>query len=106
MLLTLHLQFTNSAVTISLTLQLQFHLLCSYKFISFAVTVWLTPGFLCDHLLRYGRRPMFFVGVIMLLVSGVIASFAPSIYVFLPVYFMQGAAKTGAYLVAFILCEY
>jgi len=52
---------------------------------------------------RYGRRPMFFVGVIMLLVSGVIASFAPSIYVFLPVYFMQGAAKTGAYLVAFIL---
>lgn len=52
---------------------------------------------------RFGRKPMFFVGVCMLLLAGGVASFAPSMKVFLPLYFMQGAAHTGAFLVSFTL---
>ncbi|CAG5130239.1 unnamed protein product [Candidula unifasciata] len=52
---------------------------------------------------RFGRRPMFFAGVLTLLIAGIVASFAPNIYVFLPMYFLQGAGHTGAFLVAFTL---
>ncbi|XP_076444570.1 organic cation transporter protein-like [Babylonia areolata] len=52
---------------------------------------------------RFGRKPMFFVGVAMLLVAGGVASAAPSMAVFLPLYFMQGAAHTGAFLVSYTL---
>lgn len=48
---------------------------------------------------------MFFVGVLTLLVAGIVASLAPNIFVFLPMYFLQGAAHTGAFLVAFTLCK-
>ncbi|CAL1533640.1 unnamed protein product [Lymnaea stagnalis] len=52
---------------------------------------------------KFGRRPMFFVGCLLLLISGTVASFAPSMYIFLPMYFCQGAAHTGAFLVAYTL---
>ncbi|GFR88482.1 organic cation transporter protein [Elysia marginata] len=52
---------------------------------------------------RFGRRPMFFAGVLTLLVAGTVASLSPSMLVFLPMYFLQGAAHTGAFLVAFTL---
>ncbi|KAK7107420.1 organic cation transporter protein-like [Littorina saxatilis] len=52
---------------------------------------------------RFGRRPLFFVGVAMLVVAGGVASAAPSMLVFLPMYFLQGAAHTGAFLVSFTL---
>ena len=48
---------------------------------------------------------MFFVGVAMLVLAGSVASAAPSLLVFLPMYFMQGAAHTGAFLVSYTLCE-
>ena len=48
---------------------------------------------------------MFFVGVAMLLVAGGVAAAAPSMMVFLPMYFMQGAAHTGAFLVSYTLCK-
>ena len=48
---------------------------------------------------------MFFVGVIMLLIAGTGVAFAPNMYVFLPMYFCQGAAFTGAFLVSFIMGE-
>ncbi|XP_055889221.1 organic cation transporter protein-like [Biomphalaria glabrata] len=52
---------------------------------------------------RFGRRPMFFLGCLLLLIAGTVASFAPNMYVFLPMYFCQGAAHTGAFLVAYTL---
>ncbi|XP_076444569.1 organic cation transporter protein-like [Babylonia areolata] len=52
---------------------------------------------------RFGRKPMFLVGVVMLVVAGGVAAASPNIHVFLPVYFIQGLAQCGAYLVAFIL---
>ncbi|CAL1547500.1 unnamed protein product [Lymnaea stagnalis] len=52
---------------------------------------------------RFGRRPMFLFGVLTLLIAGVVASLAPNMFVFLPMYFLQGAAHTGAFLVAFTL---
>ncbi|KAH9489646.1 hypothetical protein Btru_045564 [Bulinus truncatus] len=52
---------------------------------------------------RFGRRPMFLVSCLLLLMAGTVASFAPNIYVFLPTYFCQGAAHTGAFLVAYTL---
>ncbi|KAK0050168.1 organic cation transporter protein [Biomphalaria pfeifferi] len=52
---------------------------------------------------RFGRRPMFFIGCLLLLIAGTVASFAPNMYVFLPMYFCQGAAHTGAFLVAYTL---
>ena len=47
---------------------------------------------------------MFFVGVGMLMLAGSVAAAAPSMLVFLPMYFMQGAAHTGAFLVSYTLC--
>ncbi|RUS81902.1 hypothetical protein EGW08_010329, partial [Elysia chlorotica] len=52
---------------------------------------------------RFGRRPMFFAGVLTLLVAGTVAALSPSMLVFVPMYFLQGAAHTGAFLVAFTL---
>ncbi|KAL8570515.1 hypothetical protein ACOMHN_008872 [Nucella lapillus] len=52
---------------------------------------------------RFGRKPLFFVGVAVLLVAGGGAAAAPSMAVFLPLYFMQGAAHTGVYLVAYTM---
>ncbi|GFN86182.1 organic cation transporter protein [Plakobranchus ocellatus] len=52
---------------------------------------------------RFGRRPMFFAGILTLLIAGGVASAAPNMYVFLPMYFLQGAAHTGAFLVGFTL---
>ncbi|KAL8570505.1 hypothetical protein ACOMHN_008862 [Nucella lapillus] len=52
---------------------------------------------------RFGRKPMFFVGVAVLLVAGGVAAAAPSMAVFLPLYFLQGAAHTGAFLISFTL---
>ncbi|KAI8726368.1 organic cation transporter protein [Biomphalaria glabrata] len=52
---------------------------------------------------RFGRRPMFFIGCLLLLIAGTVASFAPNMYVFLPMYFCQGAAHTGAFLVTYTL---
>ncbi|KAK6985574.1 organic cation transporter protein [Biomphalaria glabrata] len=52
---------------------------------------------------RFGRRPMFFIGCLLLLIAGTVASLAPNMYVFLPMYFCQGAAHTGAFLVTYTL---
>lgn len=54
---------------------------------------------------RFGRRPTFLIGVLSLLIAGVIASVAPNMFVFVPMYFLQGAAHTGAFLVAFTVCK-
>ncbi|KAL5010530.1 hypothetical protein ScPMuIL_012835 [Solemya velum] len=53
---------------------------------------------------RYGRKPMFFIGLTFLLVIGCTTSVAPNVYVFMPSYFFQGAAQTGLFLVAYTMC--
>lgn len=52
----------------------------------------------------FGRKPMYFVGLLMLLIAGCVAAASPNIYVFLPFYILQGAAQTGLFLVAFTMC--
>ncbi|XP_059172875.1 organic cation transporter protein-like [Physella acuta] len=93
----------------SSTLTSEFDLVCDRKFwIPTSKSVFFA-GRLCGAFVfgqlsdRFGRRPMFFVGCLLLLVAGTIASLAPNIFVFLPMYFCQGAAHTGAFLVAYTL---
>ncbi|XP_063403882.1 organic cation transporter protein-like [Mytilus trossulus] len=50
-----------------------------------------------------GRKPTFFVCLLMLLIVGCVASAAPNFYVFIPFYILQGAAQTGLFLVIFIM---
>ncbi|KAK3098437.1 hypothetical protein FSP39_019452 [Pinctada imbricata] len=52
-----------------------------------------------------GRRPMFFIGLLLLLVAGCTAAFSPNMYVFVPAYILQGASQTGLFLVAFTMCS-
>ncbi|CAG5130923.1 unnamed protein product [Candidula unifasciata] len=91
------------------TITSEFDLVCNNKFwISTSKSVFFVGrlvgavifGQLSD---RYGRRPMFFLGCILLVIAGTLASFAPNMYVFLPAYFCQGAAHTGAFLVSYTL---
>ncbi|XP_041350991.1 organic cation transporter protein-like [Gigantopelta aegis] len=51
----------------------------------------------------FGRRPMFFVAIVLLVVSGGVTAASQNIFMFLPLYFLQGAAQTGAFLIAFTL---
>lgn len=55
---------------------------------------------------RFGRRPMFFAGLLMLLIVGCVAAASPSMFVFIPFYILQGAAQTGLFLVAYTMCMY
>ncbi|KAK3097252.1 hypothetical protein FSP39_008081 [Pinctada imbricata] len=52
----------------------------------------------------FGRRPMFFAGLVSLLIAGCVAAASPNMYVFIPFYILQGAAQTGLFLVAFTMC--
>lgn len=52
----------------------------------------------------FGRRPMFFAGLLMLLIVGCVAAASPSMFVFIPFYILQGAAQTGLFLVAYTMC--
>ncbi|ESO88919.1 hypothetical protein LOTGIDRAFT_153985 [Lottia gigantea] len=52
---------------------------------------------------RFGRRPMFFIGTAILLIAGSVAAASQNIYMFMPMYFLQGLAHTGIFLVAFTL---
>ncbi|XP_069127295.1 organic cation transporter protein-like [Argopecten irradians] len=52
----------------------------------------------------FGRKPMFFTGLLSLLLAGCVAGAAPSMAVFIPFYILQGAAQTGLFLVAYIMC--
>ncbi|BFZ10272.1 hypothetical protein BsWGS_13311 [Bradybaena similaris] len=91
------------------TITSEFNLVCENKFwISTSKSVFFAGrlvgavvfGQLSD---RFGRRPMFFLGCLLLVVAGTVASLAPSMLVFLPAYFCQGAAHTGAFLVSYTL---
>ncbi|OWF50932.1 Organic cation transporter protein [Mizuhopecten yessoensis] len=53
---------------------------------------------------KFGRKPMFFCGLVLLLISGCAAALAPSMVVFIPFYILQGAAQTGLFLVAYTMC--
>ncbi|XP_069127358.1 organic cation transporter protein-like isoform X3 [Argopecten irradians] len=52
----------------------------------------------------FGRKPMFFFGLLFLLIAGCVAAVAPSMFVFIPFYILQGAAQTGLFLVAYTMC--
>ncbi|OWF50930.1 organic cation transporter protein-like isoform X1 [Mizuhopecten yessoensis] len=52
----------------------------------------------------FGRKPMFFFGLLFLLIAGCVAAVAPSMAVFIPFYILQGAAQTGLFLVAYTMC--
>ncbi|RUS86167.1 hypothetical protein EGW08_006061 [Elysia chlorotica] len=86
-----------------------FNLVCEQSFWKSTTKSVFFAGRLCGAVVfgqlsdRFGRRPMFFIGCLMLLVAGTVASLAPSMAVFLPMYFCQGAAHTGAFLVAYTL---
>lgn len=63
-----------------------------------------SKNFICFF--RFGRRPMFFAGLLMLLIVGCVAAASPSMFVFIPFYILQGAAQTGLFLVAYTMCMY
>ncbi|KAK6187135.1 hypothetical protein SNE40_005224 [Patella caerulea] len=101
--------FWYSKETYSSTIVSQFDLVCKRSFwISTSKSVFFF-GRLCGAVAfgqlsdRFGRRPMFFVGAAILLVAGSIASAAQNIYMFLPMYFLQGLAHTGIFLVVYTL---
>lgn len=52
---------------------------------------------------RYGRRPIFFISLVMLVAFGVLAGFAPDIWTFSALRLLIGAATTGVFLVAYVL---
>ncbi|XP_071133728.1 organic cation transporter protein-like [Mytilus edulis] len=51
----------------------------------------------------FGRKPMLFVNLFLLLVAGCVASASPSFFVFIPFYILQGASQTGLFLVAYTM---
>ncbi|GFR97680.1 organic cation transporter protein [Elysia marginata] len=91
------------------TITSEFDLVCEKSFWKSTSKSVFFSGRLCGAVVfgqlsdRFGRRPMFFIGCLMLLIAGTVASLAPSMAVFLPMYFCQGAAHTGAFLVAYTL---
>jgi hypothetical protein len=46
---------------------------------------------------------MLFVNLVLLLFAGCAASAAPTFFVFIPFYILQGAAQTGLFLVAYTM---
>ncbi|KAK6187134.1 hypothetical protein SNE40_005223 [Patella caerulea] len=101
--------FWYSKEKYSSTIVSQFDLVCERKFWKSTSKTVFFFGRLCGAVLfgqlsdRFGRRPMFFVGAAILLVAGSVAAAAQNIYMFLPMYFLQGLAHTGIFLVAFTL---
>nr|KAG5705621.1 hypothetical protein BaRGS_034819 [Batillaria attramentaria] len=101
--------YTYSKEQYESTITSQFDLVCSRKFWRSTSKSVFFGGRLAGAVVfgqlsdRFGRRPMFFVGVALLAVAGGVAAAAPSMMVFLPMYFLQGAAHTGAFLVSFTL---
>ncbi|KAH9494644.1 hypothetical protein Btru_020376 [Bulinus truncatus] len=65
--------------------------------ISDSLCLYPTPG------TRFGRKTSFLSAFLVLFISGTVASFAPNIYLFLVMYFFQGAANAGAYIIAITL---
>ncbi|GFO06262.1 organic cation transporter protein [Plakobranchus ocellatus] len=91
------------------TITSEFNLVCEREFWKSTSKSVFFAGRLCGAIVfgqlsdRFGRRPMFFLGCLMLVVAGTVASLAPTMIIFLPMYFCQGAAHTGAFLVAYTL---
>ena len=46
---------------------------------------------------------MLFVNLVLLLIAGCAASAAPTFFVFIPFYILQGASQTGLFLVAYTM---
>ncbi|XP_025098376.1 carcinine transporter-like isoform X4 [Pomacea canaliculata] len=91
------------------TITSEFKLVCTKKFLqSISKCVFFAGRFLGAAVFgqlsdRFGRRPMFFVGVAMMMLTGGVAAAAPNVFVFLSMYLLQGAASTGAFVISYIL---
>ncbi|KAH9504410.1 hypothetical protein Btru_063541 [Bulinus truncatus] len=91
------------------TIVSEFQLVCDKKFwVQLLQSIFFAGGLAGSVIFgqisdRYGRKTSFLSAFLVLFISGTVASFAPNIYLFLVMYFFQGAANAGAYIIAITL---
>ncbi|KAH9492213.1 hypothetical protein Btru_029229 [Bulinus truncatus] len=96
---TCHDGYEFSKSTYSETIVSEFQLVCDKKYWTRVASSTFFVGRLIGSIIfgqlsdRSGRKRVFLAGCFLLLISGTLAAFAPNIYVFLPMYFCQGAAN-------------
>jgi len=52
---------------------------------------------------RYGRRPIFFISLVLQVVGGILAGLAPEYYSFVFARMCIGASTSGVFLVAYVI---
>ena len=57
-------------------------------------------GFLSD---RYGRKPIFFMSLVIQVMAGILAGFAPEFFSFIFARILVGATTSGVFLVAYVI---
>lgn len=56
--------------------------------------------------LRFGRRPIFFLSLVLQVVFGLLAAAATEYYAFMLCRLVIGSTTSGVFLVAYVICEY
>ncbi|XP_013400117.1 organic cation transporter protein-like [Lingula anatina] len=73
---------------------------CSSVFYVFKPLAMLVTGLLSD---RFGRRPVFLIGIIILVASGISSAFAPNMSAFCVLYVIQGASDSSMFLALYTM---